>query len=220
MYFSKISFDATNHWQRMVKVLNQKLYQEHRMIWSFFPGDKEAKRDFLYRREDKANVPFFYLLSGRKPVSDDPLFIIQTQSFLPKLEEGDHLQFSLRANAVKSYKVDESKRRVRKDIVQVKKESYQQDELPPLEHIRYEAGWEWLEQQGEKGGFTVNSLAVENHQVHQFSKEKNAKQRTFASLDFSGVLQVSDVLVFEKVLFNGLGRSKAFGCGLFLVRRI
>lgn len=220
MYFSKISFDATNHWRDMVKILNQKLYDEHRMIWRFFPGDEDAERDFLYRREDKADVPFFYLLSQREPVNDDPLFIIQTQPFSPQLTAGDRLQFSLRVNAVKSYKVDDSKRRIRKDIVQVKKTSYSSDELPPMEHIRYEAGQEWLGKQGEKGGFTLESLSVENHQVHQFTKERNASKRTFASLDFSGVLQISDVSVFENVLCNGLGRSKAFGCGLLLVKRI
>ncbi|MCF6252652.1 MAG: type I-E CRISPR-associated protein Cas6/Cse3/CasE [Methylococcaceae bacterium] len=34
-----------------------------------------------------------------------------------------------------------------------------------------------------------------------------------------GTLQITDVDKFKKILFDGIGRSKAFGCGLLMIRR-
>ncbi len=42
----------------------------------------------------------------------------------------------------------------------------------------------------------------------------------FSAVDFTGVLTVADVDLFKVALFNGIGRSKAFGCGMLLIRRI
>ncbi|MBE9580954.1 MAG: type I-E CRISPR-associated protein Cas6/Cse3/CasE [Proteobacteria bacterium] len=46
------------------------------------------------------------------------------------------------------------------------------------------------------------------------------KKSGFSSVDFLGDLEITDVKKFTKALFGGLGRAKAFGCGLMLVRRI
>ena len=37
-------------------------------------------------------------------------------------------------------------------------------------------------------------------------------------LDFEGVLEVDDVAEFLKKLAAGIGRARAFGCGLMLIR--
>ncbi|WP_066977465.1 type I-E CRISPR-associated protein Cas6/Cse3/CasE [Methylomonas lenta] len=42
----------------------------------------------------------------------------------------------------------------------------------------------------------------------------------FSTLDFTGELQITDAEAFRQTLFTGLGRVKAFGCGLLLVKRI
>lgn len=41
----------------------------------------------------------------------------------------------------------------------------------------------------------------------------------FSSVDFTGELQITDIEKFQRILFNGLGRSKAFGCGLLMIKR-
>ena len=41
----------------------------------------------------------------------------------------------------------------------------------------------------------------------------------FSTVDFSGELQVTDVQKFEQALFQGIGRAKAFGYGLLVIRR-
>jgi len=46
------------------------------------------------------------------------------------------------------------------------------------------------------------------------------KRAGFSSVDFVGALKITDVEQFKKALFDGIGRSKAFGCGLLMIKRV
>ena len=92
--------------------------------------------------------------------------------------------------------------------------------IADLTYYHYEAGEEWLGKQGERCGFLVKNLIVENHQFHKVRKPKDPNLRQFTSIDFHGQIQVTEPQKFIDIaLFNGLGRSKSFGCGLLLIRR-
>lgn len=226
MYLSKIEFSPT-HLHEMVRTLGKGLYHEHQMIWGLLPENKNTKRDFLYRREDNRGLPFYYLLSAREPVGTTAKYTVQTQKFTPQLKAGDLLQFGLRANAVKTTKIDStSKKRKRRDIIEFKADEYKikypvREDRPPTAIIHHEAGEEWLVKQGKRCGFLVKNMIVENHQFHKVRKPNDPNLRQFASIDFHGQIQVIEPQQFIDIaLFNGLGRSKAYGCGLLLVRRI
>lgn len=207
MYLSKIEF-VRSRWQRMVEVLSQvekNLFYEHQMIWDLLPKDETAKRDFMYRRTDEGDLPFYYLLSKREPAVKVDYLHCSSRWYEPKLATGDSLQFSLRVNAVKTLqRPKEIKQRKRVGLLKP-------DELH-----------DWLVAQGEKGGFQLQSesLVVENSQIHKVIKPEDPNHRIFTCADLLGNLQVTDAEVFTReVLFKGLGRSKAFGCGLLLVKR-
>ncbi len=80
----------------------------------------------------------------------------------------------------------------------------------------------WLVAQGEKKGFELISrgenLGIGRYERHAIpEKGKNAE---FHSVDLSGSLEVKNEGVFiDQALFNGVGRARAFGCGLMMVRR-
>lgn len=85
---------------------------------------------------------------------------------------------------------------------------------------------EWLIRQSKLNGFDLNhdEVIMEGSQYHNYtkynSKSINASQNIkFTSVDYSGVLHVSDVDLFQKALFEGIGRAKRFGCGLLMIRR-
>jgi CRISPR system Cascade subunit CasE len=226
MYLSKIEFSPA-HLDEMVKILAKGLFHEHQMIWNILPEDKSIGRDFIYRREDSRGLPFYYLLSVRRPDDISPNFTVQSQRFTPQLKQGDLLQFSLRANAVKTTKIDDtSKKRKRRDIIEARADEYKKQypdskDRPPVAIIHHEAGEDWLKKQGVRCGFQVNNLIVENHQFHKVRKPKDPNLRQFASIDFHGQIKVTDPQQFiDTALFFGLGRSKAFGCGLMLIRRV
>ncbi|RZB36816.1 MAG: CRISPR system Cascade subunit CasE [Desulfobacteraceae bacterium Eth-SRB2] len=84
----------------------------------------------------------------------------------------------------------------------------------------------WMIRQGEMHGFSLakddnNQYKLQNSAYHWHSiKADKEKKSGFSSVDFLGDLEITDVEKFTKALFGGIGRAKAFGCGLMLVRRI
>lgn len=86
----------------------------------------------------------------------------------------------------------------------------------------------WMISKGERNGFLIcrdkygqSKLQSSGYLWHSLrEKDKKAKKPGFSSVDFTGEVEVTDVAKFKHALFNGIGRSKAFGCGLMLVKRI
>jgi len=85
----------------------------------------------------------------------------------------------------------------------------------------------WWKRQGERCGFALviddsglSKLQTSGYQWHALpEKEKKGKRAGFSSVDFIGKLKITDIEKFKKALFDGIGRSKAFGCGLLMIKR-
>ncbi len=85
----------------------------------------------------------------------------------------------------------------------------------------------WMLLQGERNGFLIcrdkygqPKLQSTGYLWHSLrEKDKKAKKPGFSSMDFTGEVKVTDVAKFRDALFKGIGPSKAFGCGLLMVRR-
>ena len=59
------------------------------------------------------------------------------------------------------------------------------------------------------------------YQWHALPKKASKRAKSgFSSVDFTGDLKIVNVEATKRALFRGIGRSKAFGCGLLLVKRI
>ncbi len=54
----------------------------------------------------------------------------------------------------------------------------------------------------------------------QFAERPRKKDIRFSSVDYSGVLDVVDIELIRKALFEGIGHAKAFGYGLMLIRPV
>jgi len=225
MYLSKVT--PTIHFiHQLRRKFSGNQFWEHQMIWDLFENTPEQTRDFLYRREDvPGTLPFYYVLSTRKPERMQSDLDIQSKPFTPNIQVGERLHFSLRANAVVTRKVDEqSNKRIRRDIIEAKVDEYKKrfpnaKDRPSPPTIHHEAAQIWLARQGNNNGFTPGEFFVENHRFHQVKKPQDANTRHFTSLDFHGQLIVDNPDLWIKALQMGLGRSKAFGCGLVLIRR-
>ena len=206
----------------------------HRLIWTLFPGDS-ANRDFLWRSDDGGK---FYVLSAREPQESRLFKPLESKPFEPKLEAGDRLQFVLRANATRDRRsingeaVRPGTRRTpakdrRVDIVMhAMREEGAVGGLTGAESrasrrmdLANKAANEWLRAQGERRGFSVSELVVDDYRVTKL-KRGEGSQATFGILDLRGILTVRDPECFSAALISGFGRSKAFGCGLMLVRRV
>ncbi len=98
---------------------------------------------------------------------------------------------------------------------------------PPLYELAHEAVRDWFCGAGGRAGvaprygFRVDTarLRVDAYRQHRVRRQKDQEIR-FSTADLAGELQVTDPGTFRETLRNGIGRAKAFGCGLLLVRRI
>lgn len=80
----------------------------------------------------------------------------------------------------------------------------------------------WLVRRSEGCGFRVlDSQDSEKLRIDGYSQQRADKKNIrFSTVDFSGVLEVVNPELFEKMLIQGIGKAKAFGCGLMLIRRV
>jgi CRISPR-associated protein Cas6/Cse3/CasE subtype I-E len=93
----------------------------------------------------------------------------------------------------------------------------------PTESVK-ESVTQWLVQRSEKNGFTLLESAVQNYSNVETHRAKKSPAGT-APISFSialieGILNVTDEQLFRKLLVNGLGPQKSFGCGLLLIKRL
>lgn len=200
----------------------------HRMVWTLFADDPDRKRDFLWRQEAPGR---FLTLSARRPREDSPLFAVESKAFAPALRPGDRLGFALRANpTVQAHGPDD--RSWRSDVVMHALQMVSSpDRAARRPTVIRDAGAAWLARQGERHGFAPDQerLAVDGYEQHklpradQYEKprqhEKRQRPIRFSTLDFEGLLTVTEPEAFVAKLLQGFGRARAFGYGLMLIRR-
>jgi len=226
-YFSRVSINPSAvDVKQFARLACADGYREHQQLWKLFDDDPDAKRDFLFRREQTNGWPRFFMVSGRKPEKMDSIWNIETKEYNPKIYSGEKLAFSIRVNPVVTRTDDDGKKHRHDVVMNMKKQTgYQQlpeNKRPPLIQLAEQAGVEWLEKRAEKHGFTFDAGAVriDAYTQNRAYKKRNKHPIRYSTLDFTGVLMVTDPGIFQTVLYQGIGPAKAFGCGLLLVRRI
>lgn len=225
MFFSRITINARSaDPKELLRLTRGDVYAIHQILWRLFPEDPDAVRDFIFRQEVGNGWPFFYMVSQRRPHPLPGSVQVECKRYQPKLSKGQRLAFSLRANPVVTKKTEDGSRRVRHDVVMNAKHdtaaSFGANGLSCGE-LQYVAGIKWLSDRAGSHGFSFdpNLVRVFGYQQQQIKSGKQEKKIRFSVLDYNGLLTVSDSRLFAKTLANGIGRAKAFGCGLMLVRR-
>lgn len=184
----------------------------HRQIMQAFPDEAEKHADnewnprkewsILFRQEFDSNRLLVQSAIepdwSKLPQEYFQQYKKKSVAYVDKpFEAGRVLQFRLRANPSKRDKV------TRKTVGFFK----QSDQLA------------WLERQSERNGFRLHGADVipSPNVFGQKGKGKSPIRLTAAL--YQGVLEVTDNSAFSKVLRHGIGRGKAYGCGLLSVAR-
>lgn len=226
MYLSKISLrpdagDIRPFWR-----LIRNSYDVHTLIWDIFGDDPERKRDFLFRTQYEERLPSFLVLSSRQPENRYDVWNIQSRRYEPVLSIGQKLSFILRANPVRA-RTDENGRMKRHDVVMDAKKRLETEKKPfsdrPDEaEIVQKAGFVWLATRGEAHGFSIEEgmVRADGYLQHRLKKPKGGCEVRFSTIEFSGLLTVEDPERFLSMLYQGIGPSKGFGCGLMLIKPV
>lgn len=184
----------------------------HRLIWSAFAGDPDARRDFLWREMGQGR---FLVLSPREPGRSALFEPPEVQDFAPDLRSGDRLSILLRANATRTVTGADGKKRHLDVVMDALHPIPQAGRAAARMEVAQTAGRAWLEGQGARAGFAVRGAAVTTYRVVQ----ARPRGPRFGVIDLEGVIEVADPAAFLARLAQGFGRAKAFGCGLMLIRR-
>jgi len=197
-------------------------YQVHRLIWNLFADSRDRRRDFLYRQETVNNWPTFYTVSERKPSFVCGSWEVKSKEYRPKLSAGQRLAFTLRANPIRSKRDEENKQHRHDVVMEAKTRLRKNDEQTPLPALVQDEGSKWLLSRAERCGFQFKPehIRVDGYRQHRFLKGKGNKQVSLSTLEFNGLLTVTDPSLFIETLYTGIGPAKGFGCGLMLVRRV
>ncbi|WP_303287916.1 type I-E CRISPR-associated protein Cas6/Cse3/CasE [Marinobacter sp. SS8-8] len=229
MYLSRVRVTTEGLDRKcLVSLLSGDAYANHQLLWRLF-GDA-TERSFLFRQETEQDqlspdhnprgLPLFYVLSEQVPTAVPGLLELETKPFSPALATGDQLTFRLRANPTISRKT-ESGRSARHDVLMDAKswcKHHGVNDRSEVQSHMVDAAITWLNNQSEKSGFNMVS-APQLTGYRQHAIRRKGTEIRFSSIDYEGVLTVTHPERFKDMLCRGLGRSKAFGCGLMMVRR-
>ena len=232
MYLSRIQLRFNNLRPEMLKKWDSaRPYASHQWLWQLFP--EQETRQFLFREEPHGG---FFMLSAIPPLTQHSLFLIETKPFNPQLINGLELDFQLRANPVIT------RNGKRSDVMMNAKYQAKENDVAQERwwELQQQAAQTWLEKQGQQHGFRLlepepddfaqwagaeysemqaHCGCVQAYKQHRFVRNDQEKPIAFSSVDFIGTLCITDASLFEQALFSGLGKSKALGCGMLMVKR-
>ena len=204
-------------------------YQIHSMIWDIFSESEDQKRDFLHRTDTNNGRPVIYTVSQKEPKYLGTLWNVETKPYNPQISEGMTLGFTLRVNPVITRTAtakDGKKKQSRHDVVmdakkRIREEKGKNADFSMNELVQQE-GFRWLNTRSERCGFSIKEggVRVDAYRQMNFMQGKKGKQITISTLDYNGVLTVTDKEKFEEALYHGIGPAKGFGCGLMMIRHI
>jgi CRISPR system Cascade subunit CasE len=184
---------------------------------SFSRKTDEKQKRILWRIDNLKGICYLLVLSAEQP---DFSHIVQqfgyqcnewqweTKNYnilLDRLRTGQVWQFRLRANPVHSSFTEKDKSSGRGKV---------------FAHVTHQQQKQWLLTRAQANGFslTEDAFDVIHTEWKKFRKSyENNHEITLRIADFEGLLTISDVECFKKSLLSGIGRAKAYGCGLLTI---
>ncbi len=228
-WLSRVSPRSEIGWRDIAGLGTFDPYGQHRALWTLFDLPQREERQgqpapFLFRAETRDGLPVFYVLSRQKPQDHPNTWHVEPKRYAPSILAGDRLAFKLRANPVVSRSTEQGKRGKRHDVVMDAKHRMRWKEIPTnsrptLALLAHEAGSVWFEGKAQGLGCSLDAEALRVDGYNTW-RQPRGKGIELATLDFEGVLTVTEPEKFIGALLGGIGPAKAFGCGLLLVRRL
>ncbi len=218
MYLSRIEL---NYRRRATIDAVSSLHKLHAAIESSFPLNANKESRNLWRIDKLGSALFLLVLSNGKP---DFTHIVEQYGWpeseqkwetkdyaqlMERIEAGKRWRFRLRANPVHSVKHIENMETG---------ESAKRGKV--YAHVTVKQQEQWLLERAAKNGFILpeGAFAVVQQEVCRFMRQR--KPVTLGIATFEGVLEVNDTQLFLRALTGGIGRAKAYGCGLLTVARV
>lgn len=212
MYLTRFEI---NRARRDTRRLRSSLQSMHAAVLASFPADDTDGR-VLWRTDDTGKALYLYISSTTKPdlthlaeqIGWPTRPVWDTRDCLPMLNAlavGQRWGFRLTANPTHIGRMpDGSKRR--------------------FGHVTVTQQTQWLLDRTKRLGFRIaptaagdDDVLIANRITHTFNRQ--GATITLSIATFDGHLDITDPAPFREALVNGIGRSKAYGCGLMTLAR-
>jgi CRISPR system Cascade subunit CasE len=207
MYLSRVEIDINN--RRKIRDLTH-AGAYHNWVERSFPDEIFSKKRSrkLWRLDELHGKTYLLLTSKSRPdtAALEQYGVVGTaeckdyDSFLEKIKEGDIYRFKITLNPVHSVSENTSERgRVYPEITAEKQLQY-------------------LEKRAGKHGFM---LLPNQYEItcRRYVPLKKIHQKTvrLCQVSYEGILKVTNLTAFRDALTMGIGKEKAYGCGLMTV---
>jgi len=180
----------------------------HRAFWRAFPGRETGEaQPFLFREEPYAPVSRgevgYVVQSAGRPAWDEVLGlrVASCERVETTFRVGDRFFFRLLASPVRRLMHPDEIRQRHGTVRRASPRAWTED---------------WLRRRAAQGGFEIQELIFDLGQVKSRRGESRFK---LASVQFDGLLEVTDPTVFASTWRSGIGTKRAFGFGLLSLKR-
>ena len=170
-------------------------YAWHQAIWKAFPDRPDDARDFLFRVDRKDGGFRVLLLSEEKP-QPEAWFAWQTKEVGLSFLSRTAYHFQVRANPTMRRSADKRRLAI-----------YDESRLR-----------EWLSRKAEASGFEVDPDTLTIGAPRDETFRKDGKFGKHVTVDFEGILRVTDHDRFAQAFNSGIGSAKGFGYGLLMLQ--
>jgi CRISPR system Cascade subunit CasE len=207
MFLSRIGLDTSN--RETLRILSSPQLT-HGAVEQSFHGDRQRR---LWRIDLLERKYFLLVLSESQPdfsgivkqygiPGAEPSWETKDYDRLLERIRPDHSwRFRLKANPVHSVKDRDTMSRGK-----------------VMAHVTSQQQKQWLVKRAQHCGFSLNPDAFDviHTQWQKFNKE-DGHEVTFRTATYEGILTVTNPDCFRESLITGIGRAKAYGCGLMTV---
>ncbi len=210
MYLSRVE---VNPRRRSTLSMMESQQRMHAAVMASFPSFGPGETDrVLWRVDHLGPSTYFLVQSSRKPdfshmvdqygwpESEQGWDVLEYDGFLSRIESGQEWRFRLTANPVHSVHTGGSRGKV-------------------MPHVTVSQQKGWLQGRAASCGFEIAGSPqgepafdiVERH-IRKF--DRNGSLVTISMVTFEGTLRVTDADLLRNAMTSGIGRAKAYGCGL------
>ena len=175
-------------------------YAWHQYLWQAFPDRPDEERSFLFRVDETSINVTVLMLSVHEPTVQ-PLGFWESKTVGDAFLSHQTYSFDLRVNpTVRDHKTRRRYGIVHEDMLQ-----------------------QWMIRKSELSGFQTDiaELAITAPRKEFFYKQgdgKSSQRGMHISVDFKGVLTVTNREAFIQAFQMGIGSAKAFGFGLLMLQ--
>ena len=198
--------------------------QSHGLVWTLFNhverADERKDRAFLYREIEPGS---FIVVAKTPPLDPHGLWVLdKPKDYAVEVSAGDRLSFVMRANPAVAVPRPGEKRGARADAIM-----HAKTKLAVAERKNFTAkdastiAVQWLARRGPALGFKLDTEATsaDGYQQIRIPGADRKPAIVYSEIEFTGALTVTDPNLLRHALYNGIGKARAYGCGLMLIRR-